>query len=140
MSGLNFNSISLMSESLVAENFDAFIDGNAWTNNTSGVFALDTPAACTAGNTTVTVKLKLSVVASKDVTQALIRVFPSSGASFCGDSWTKSLTIGTGVHELELTRTFASGVTLSDICRMEILVYGGGTYKIGVDVVSVVVS
>lgn len=140
MSGLNFNSISLMSESLVAENFDAFIDGNAWTNNTSGVFALDTPAACTAGNTTVTVKLKLSVVASKDVTQALIRVFPNSGASFCGDSWTKSLTIGTGVHELELTRTFASGVTLSDICRMEILVYGGGTYKIGVDVVSVVVS
>ncbi|MBE5739692.1 MAG: hypothetical protein E7349_02415 [Clostridiales bacterium] len=139
-SGVNFNSISLMSESLVAENFDAFIDGNAWTNNTSGVFALATPVVCTAGNTTVTVKLKLSVVASKDVTQALIRVFPQTGNSFCGDSWTKSLTLGTGVHELELTRTFAAGVTLSDICRMELLVYGSGTYTIGIDVVSVVVS
>ena len=140
MSGLNFNSVSLMSESLAAENFDAFIDGNGWTNNTSGVFALDNPVACTAGNTTVTVRLKLSVVASKNVTQALIRVFPQTGNSFCGDSWTKSLTIGTGEHELELTRTFSSGVKLSDICRMEILVYGGGTYTIGIDVISVVVS
>ena len=139
-SGVNFNSISLMSESLAAENFDAFIDGNGWTNNTSGVFALDTPVACTAGNTTVTVKLKLSVVASKNVTQALIRVFPQTGNSFCGDAWTKSLTLGTGVRELELTRTFAAGVTLSDICRMELLVYGSGTYTIGIDVVSVVVS
>ena len=139
-SGVNFNSISLMSESLAAENFDAFIDGNAWTNNTSGVFALETPAACSAGMTTVTVKLSLTVVASKDVTQALIRVFPQTGNSFCGDSWTKSLTLGTGVHELELTRTFAAGVTLSDICRMELLVYGSGTYTIGIDVVNVVVS
>ena len=139
-SGLTFNSISLLSESLIAENFDAFIDGNGWTNNTSGVFALDTPVECSAGKTTVTVKLNLSVVASKDVTQALLRVFPQTGASFCGDSWTKSLTIGTGVHELELTRTFAAGVTLSDICRMEILVYGSGTYTIGIDVVSVTVS
>ena len=139
-SGLNFNSVSLMSESLAAENFDAFIDGNGWTNNTSGIFALDKTAACEAGNTTVTVKLKLSVVASKNVTQALVRVFAATGNSLCGDSWTKSLTIATGVTELELTRTFAAGVTLNDICRMEILVYGGGTYKIGVDVVSVVAS
>ena len=139
-SGMNFDSVSLMSESLVAENFDGFIDGNGWTNNASGVFALDNPVTCGAGNTTVTVKLKLSVVASKDVTQALIRVFPKSGKSFCGDTWTTSLTIGTGVHELELTRTFSNGVTLSDICRIEVLVYGSGsTYKIGVDVVSVVV-